>query len=248
MPIRFGRFSNIAARITARSGKTRGQAYVELVLVLPILILMVLGLVEVVVFTGRYLDVLDLTRQAARFASVRDPFDALVARDFDCSTPNQFDFFYDTACIFSPPAGSAGCTDPLFCNGMNPYVSFNPGRDDVVITIFTVSGNHVSNVWPSSGYWNLSGGDDNWKKDCDGNLLDPAPSEPHFTEALVNSMLEAGSQPTKGFVAVEVYYCHEQILQLPLISDLLPNPMRIHAYTAMPLPAAQPTPTTTPGP
>ena len=38
---------------------------------------MLLGMVEVVVFIGRYLDVLDLTREAARFASVRDPFTAL---------------------------------------------------------------------------------------------------------------------------------------------------------------------------
>lgn len=248
MQIRKDRLANLIARITARGSKTRGQAYVELVLVLPVLIIMVLGLVEVVIFTGRYLDVLDLTRQAARFASVRDPFDALVASDLDCSTPNQFNFFYDTACIFSPPAGSAACTDPAFCNGMNPYVTFDPTRDDVVITIFTVSGNHVSDVWPAAGYWSLSGADENWKKDCDGNVLDPEPSEPHFTEGLVNSMLESGSQPTKGFVAVEVYYCHEQILQLPLVSDLLPNPMRIHAYTAMPLPAAQPTPTTTAAP
>lgn len=225
---------------------TRGQSYVELVIVLPVLLIVLLGLVEVVVFAGRYLDVLDLTRQAARFASTHDPFDTLVATDENCSTPNQFDFFYDTACIFSPPAGSAMCTDLNFCNGMNPYVAIDPTRDDVVISIYTVSSNQVSDVWPSGGYWNLSGGNENWKRDCDGNMLNPAPSSPYYTESLVNSMLVSGSVPTKGFVAVEVYYCHEQILNLPFLSQFIQNPMRIHAYTLMPLPAAQPTPTPKP--
>lgn len=236
--------NRIRAGLSRHFQKRRAQAYLELALVLPILIVIMLGLVEVVVYIGRYLDILDLTREAARFASVRDPFDTLVARDQNCSTPDLFDFYYDTACIFSPPASSSMCTDPNFCNGMNPYVAVDPARDDVVISIYTVSGNHVTDVWPASGYWNLSGAGENWKKDCQGNLISGT-SSPYYTESLVNSMLESGSQPTKGFVAVEVYYCHEQVLGLPGITQFVPNPMRIHAYTIMPLPAAQPTPTTT---
>lgn len=238
--------SRIAARFIRRFKNNRGQSYIEFILVLPVILILLLGLVEVVFFIGRYLDVLDLTRQASRFASVRDPFDTLVASDQNCSTPNLFDFYYDTSCIFSPPAGSAMCTDPNFCNGMNPYVSIDPDRDDVVISIYTIAGNQVTDVWPAAGYWNLSGASENWKKDCDGNPINPPPSSPYYTESFVNSMLESGSQPTKGFVAVEVYYCHEQILNLDILSAFVPNPMRIHAYTIMPLPAAQPTPTTTP--
>ncbi len=41
-------------------------------MVLPVLIILLLGVVEVTLFLGRYLDVLDLTREAARFASARD--------------------------------------------------------------------------------------------------------------------------------------------------------------------------------
>jgi hypothetical protein len=47
-------------------------------------------------------------------------------------------------------------------------------------------------------------------------------------------------------VAVEFFYCHAQILNLPIMSDYLPNPIQIHAYTIMPLPAAAPTPTPIP--
>ena len=48
---------------------------------------------------------------------------------------------------------------------------------------------------------------------------------------------------TKGFVAVEIYYCHTQALNLPVFTLFVPNPLMIHAYTIMPLPAAAPTPT-----
>ena len=53
---------------------SRGQSFVELALVVPILLLILLGVVEVAFFMGRYLDVLDLTREAARFASGRSPY------------------------------------------------------------------------------------------------------------------------------------------------------------------------------
>ncbi len=61
-------------RIFKPGPRSRGQSFLELALVLPILLLMLMGLVEVAIYIGRYLDALDLTREAARFASIRDPF------------------------------------------------------------------------------------------------------------------------------------------------------------------------------
>jgi len=242
------------------AGRSRGQSYLELALVLPVLLIMLLGLVEVAYFIARYLDLLDLTREAARFASIRDPFDN-PNPDQDCSTPDLFEFYYDTACVFSPPNGSAFCTNktkngpsPLglhdpFCNGLNPYVNFDRTVDDVVISVYTVSGNRVTNVWPSAGYWALSDHDNdtahnsNWKNDCQGSQVRTAP---HFNESAINAMLQSGAPPNKGFVAVELYYCYNQLLNLPLIDTFIPNPLRVHVYTIMPIPAAQPTATTTP--
>lgn len=229
--------------------RSRGQSFVELALILPVLMLLILGVVEVTVFIGRYLDILDLTREAARFASVRDPFDTVAPRDQDCSTPGLFDFYYDTACIFSPPAGSGNCTDSRFCNGLNPYVVLDPALDDVVVSVYTVSNNQVSHVWPEIGYWALSDHDadtdhnGNWRRDCQGELVR---SEPQYTLDSVNASLSGGSPPAKGFVAVEFFYCYDQVLNLPVLNTFIPNPLRIHAFTIMPLPAAQPTPTTTP--
>jgi hypothetical protein len=45
---------------------------------------------------------------------------------------------------------------------------------------------------------------------------------------------------------VEVYYCYHQVLNLPFISQFIPNPMRLHTYSIMPAPEAIPTPTPIP--
>jgi len=217
---------------------------------------MLLGLVEVAFFISRYLDVLDLTREAARFASIRDP---VANGDLNCSSTEDLNFFYDTSCMMSPPIGSANCPNAQFCNGFNSYLDLDLSRDDVVISVFTISGNVISDQLPQpNGYWalsnvdfagnsdlNLTGGTlpDNFKKNCEGNIVRTGP---HFTAAEVQSLLLTDAPNNKGYVAVEIYYCHEQVLGIPIVTDLIPNPIQIHAYTIMPLPAAKPTPTPIP--
>jgi hypothetical protein len=257
-----------------RPGK-RGQSFLELALVLPVLLIMLAGMTEVAFFIGSYLDALDLTREAARFASLRDYTVTLDASLRDCSNPSAFDFYYTTACIFSPPAGSAACTDAKFCNGFNPYSKVDSLHDDIVITAFTTAyvpadgkievtsdGQHPNShdVPPGPGYWAMSNyingnGTDYWKYDCNGNPT--GETHPYYDTAQVDSMLGTNGNgsgysstpvitPNKGFVAVEFYYCYHQVLDLPIVSNIMPNPARIHVYTVMPLPAAQPTPTSPP--
>ncbi len=232
---------------------TRGQSFVELALVLPVLLLILLGLVEVAFFISRYLDVLDLTREAARFASIRDP---IATGDLNCSTTGDLNFFYDTSCMMSPPSLSASCPNAKYCNGFNRYLDLDLNTDDVVISVFTISGNVISDQFPHpNGYWALSNVDfagnsdlnftgdplpDNFKKNCEGNIVRVGP---HFTATEVQSLLLTDAPLNKGYIAVEIYYCHEQVLGIPIVTDLIPNPIQIHAYTIMPLPLAKPTPT-----
>lgn len=232
-----------------KAGK-RGQSFVELALVLPVLIIMLAGMTEVAFFVGRYLDALDLTREAARFASVRD-YNTFLTSGHDCSS-TSLDFYYDTACVFSPPANSSSCVSAQFCNGFNPYLLMDLARDDIVITAFTTNYNQadgkieVSATHPAVNGWafstNTGNGTDNWKYDCQGNQVT---TTPYYTAAQVNALLgqEADITANKGFVAVEFYYCYHQVLNLPIVSNIIPNPARIHVYTVMPLPSAQPTPT-----
>lgn len=244
-------------RILHSGTHQHGQSFVEMAIILPILLLVLLGVVEVALYIARYMDILDLTREAARFASVRDPFEIRPADasnplwDQDCSTPGRFDFYYDTACLFSPPAGSPTCTSSTFCNGFNRFAPLNPATDDILISVYTVTNNQVSNVWPSTGYWVFSDHDDdvahngNWAKDCNGN---PSGAGPYYSVDRVNAHLSqtSGALPNKGFVAVEYFYCHEQALSLPMFTLFVSNPVKIHAYSLMPLPAAQPTATPIP--
>jgi hypothetical protein len=235
----------------------KAQAFVELALILPILLMILLGVVELSFMTSQYLDLLDLTREAARFASVRDPFDP-VAADFNCTTENLFDFYYDTSCIFSPPAGSANCIYSTYCNGVNQFITLDPATDDVVVSVFTVSDKDgtyaVKEAWPApDGYWALSDHDldtvnnDNWTRDCQGTVIR---TEPYYTIASVTSRLNSSPTATmthnKGFVAIEFYYCYHHVLHLPVWTMLVSDPLRLHAYTLMSLPAAAPTPTPIP--
>lgn len=263
-------------RRNADSPRWRGQSFVELALVIPILLVMLLGLAEVTLFLGRYLDALDLTREAARFASARDSRPEIQAQisAVDCSAPEPFNFYWHTACILSPPQTDDQCTDCIgfavgdpgrpahckFCNGLNSFVELDPAVDDVLISVFTVVDRHSSAQSPVTT-WALSNNDldgghsNNWQYDCTGtqgaaNILR---TEPYYTEARINDLLNAGantptpaSRPNRGFVAVEFYYCYEQVMNIPFFTVFVPSPMRIHAYTIMPLPAAAPTPTPKP--
>ncbi len=233
-----------------KSRSSRAQSFVELAVVLPILLLILLGLVEVVFFIARYMDVIDLTREAARVASIRDPeiekgwtYDP--SNPYQCNRSTPYSFYWTTACVFAPPEGS--CPDARFCGGLNPLVYLDPSIDDVVIEVFTViSATNVVAVNPSGGYWAYSDHDsnttdnENWKKDCDGNIVR---TSPYYTGSSVAAQLESGAPRNKGFVGVEFYYCYHQVLALPIYDWFVPNPLRVHAYSLMPLPAAQPTPT-----
>ena len=218
-----------------------GQSFVELALIIPFLLLLIAGLVEVGFFMYTYLTVLDLTREAARFASLRDPFVLTtpggVLPDAACSD-GDLHYFFDTACI-------------ILDLGFNPYVPLDTNIDDIAISVLTISGNVVTNRWPADadGVWSLStasngwAGSESWTKDCDGNVIT---STPYFTNTEIQSMFQAGAPTNKGLVIVEVYYCYHQVLNLPILSDAIPNPFRMHAYSIMPAFEAIPTPTPIP--
>jgi hypothetical protein len=238
---------------TARSN--RGQSFVELAIVLPILLFLLIAFVEVGAIIYHYLSMLDVAREAARFASEHD-YEVLNAPGaglpMSACTDSDMHYYYDTACV-------------IIGAGFNPDLTLNPATDDVTISVFTVDDNVVSHRWPDDGdgVWSLYG--ENWTRNCDGSLRSTTPfmtnaelasyyaySLPTFT-APPNSPTPGGpglpvnaAQPDKGIVMVEVYYCHEQLLNLPLIADLLPNPIPLHAYAVMPAPSAEPTPTPRP--
>jgi len=225
-----------------------GQSLVELALILPLLLLMLAGMVEVAFGMFAYMTALDLTREAARFVSVRDyhelgstnslhPTDYVLDPDAACQD-SALHYYYDAACFFIDP-------------DLNSFLEFDEDKyDDVVITVFTVAGNVVTDrhpgpsdapAGPDPGHWSLF--DDNWQKDCQGNVVE---TEPTFTNEEVENMFVNTAPKAKGLVLVEGFICYDQMIYIPIISEFIGSPFRIHTYTFMPAPEAIPTPTPIP--
>ena len=234
------------------SGKSSGQSFVELAIVLPVLLFLLIAFVEVGAVIYNYLSLLDVVREAARFASDRDP--EVLAGDMSnypisACEDNALHYYLDTACV-------------VIGTNFNQDITLDPATDDLTISIFTIAGNVVADRKPNDGdgVWSLYG--ENWTKNCDGTLDSTTPFFPQqVTDSWVSiapptsgpgtPTVGAGTTipggPTdKGIVLVEIYYCHEQLLNLPVISDLLPNPIPLHAFAVMPAPMAAPTPTPLP--
>jgi hypothetical protein len=190
---------------------------------------MLAGMVEVAFAMFIYLTSLDLTREAARFASMRDYKELNLENPSDpttACTDKVLHYFYDTACFFTDDA-------------LNPFLDVRAAKyDDVVITVYTVAGNNVTDYHPASGYWSLY--NDNWKKDCKGNIVR---TTPFLDDDYIESRFSASAPTERGIVAVELWYCYDMILNFPFIYGFIPSPFRFHTYTIMPAPEAIPTPT-----
>lgn len=210
------------------SQKRQGQSFVELALILPLLLIMLAGMVEVAFLMFAYLTALDLSREAARFASARDyqvQIPASGGSGYDYCIDDSLHYYYDSACFF---------TDDEF----NPFLEFNPAKyDDVTITVLTIANSTIT----ERRDWSLYS--DNWQKDCDGNIVR---SSPFFSNADIQNKFSSLAPGDRGLVIVEAWVCYNLILNFPIISDITPSPFRLHAYTIMPAPEALPTPTPIP--
>lgn len=106
----------------------KAQSFVELAILLPILLMMFSGLVEFGFLMNHYLDLLDGTREAARFASDASPF----VQGSYTDDPN---FYKDVAALVDQTIA------PL---------TLNPDTDDIIISAFGVGGGQVRSRFPKS--------------------------------------------------------------------------------------------------
>jgi hypothetical protein len=157
-------FRRTLAILDGRTSRTRGQSLVELTLTLPILMLMLLGLVEIGWLANNYLTLLDATREAGRYGSVRDPnlWTSGYERSYhlmDCDVSNEDNAFYgathfdkyqqELVSIYpgpSLPGFSAGVETPSYqfydgvaCSAITNILPlpFDDATDDVVISVFS---------------------------------------------------------------------------------------------------------------
>ncbi|MCF6277266.1 MAG: pilus assembly protein [Anaerolineales bacterium] len=199
-----------------KEGSHKAQSLVELAITLPLLLMMLSGLVEFGFMLNYYLSLNDVTRETARFFSNFDPFNA------DGTDDLSTDGLYVTAAGFLLQS-----LEPIDANDTSRKIKLDPTTDDIVISVFSISGDIVKR-FPTSGDYHWFGNDGS-----------------RFDTAEVSNRLVSGS-PNTGILLVEVFYDYHQVLGLPWLTAFIPDPVTLYAYTMMPLAAAEPTPTPIP--
>ena len=241
-----------------------GQSLIELALALPVLLLMLTGLMEFGFALNHYLNALDAAREGARFASDGDP----LVRDSGNSTCSSLDFYVQTACVaeqtldpiqLNPAHDDIVISVFRVLNGhiIDRWPNCRPTNPDDCP-------NDPSTYPPTNGEWHLwgkgnqcnNGMDDDGDGAVDDGCVNPAdaigPAEStcieatdltchpsHFTTADVEARLDP-TAPNTAVILVEVFYAYEQILKLPWLTPFVPDPIRMHSYTIIPVPAAEP--------
>ena len=220
---RTDRFIRLIARIKRQP---RGQSFIELILVLLVLMFILSASVEFGFLLNNYLHVLDAAREAARQSSTSVPF---TMTNGSISGPYAPPFYYVTA-------AKAGTT--MFPVELDPTYP-----DDIVISVFSVSGNSLvrfpsgdPNGWSLCAHYKVNAEDT-----ANGyggfaayfpSIGAPVPPElsdsgwsagctvrsTTFSNSDILGRMDA-TAPHSGVLLVEIFYNYPQILKLPLLSN-----------------------------
>jgi hypothetical protein len=218
-------------------GHQRGQSFVELALVLLILALLLAGVVEFGYLMNNYLHVLDGAREAARYSSSSTAFifnEQGIITDY-----YRPEFYYITAL-------KAAQT-------MSP-IQFDPANgDDILVSVFSVTGlSAVRFPLGAPNGWSLcthyasfttylaaqaipipdAVGGPGWDS-C-------TPGASHFSVSDIVNRLTSDA-PATGVLLVEILYNYPQLLKLPVLTSVVPDPIPLYVYSMMPNSAAEPT-------
>lgn len=212
-----------------KHNRTRGQSLVELAIVLTVLMFMLVGIVEYGFLLNNYLNLVDATREATRFGANIDPFyydaDGIQYEDMN---------FYARPDLGMPPNNDpedpdynpAGLSDYVE-DFLDPLILDQAAGDDIVISFFSVNGDGDIVRFPTASPGGFS---------YFGN------ASSRFSDAEITDRIAASGAPPTGVLLIEIFYNYPQTLNLPLFSNIIPNPIPVHAFAIMPLSAAEPTP------
>jgi len=233
-----------------------GQSMLEMAVLLPILLLLIAGVVEIGAYANDYLTLLNAAREGARFGvdldpslTVQEPFDTreghppfpdvryLSPRDlYDrCDEGKTVNFYYEVACLTfqNIPLGQLTTTTSI--------------SDDIVITVvgFNKDGT-IAYRWPLPEHRN----DDDWEyhfKQSPNCWSLYGAHDSSFDDEWIQSELVGilnklglGDAEAGGLVIVEVFRAHPHFTGVFAIGDFIPDPVPIHTYAVFPLPAATP--------
>ena len=204
-------------------------------MLLPLLLIMLSGLVEFGILLNYYLDLIDASREAARWAADADPI-RNDAGDF----VGDFDPFYSRTQQLTKESLLAASDNRIDWIDHDPFstaddedadcnITINAGND-IVISAFGVMDGVVKQ---------------RFRTDRPNGVSLCGHQVSKFTNADIQARLDP-SAPTTGMVLVEVFYDYHMVLALPWITAFVPDPITLHAYSIMPNANVEPTPTAVP--
>ncbi len=199
----------------------RGQSIVEFTLLLPLLLMLLSSLIEFGFMVNEYLDLIDTTRETARYLADQDPFEAGVAY--------REAFYIEGYDEMANTLERAG------------WIHLDTTVDDLVISIFSITSNTGVARYPVQ--WNdtrtdcggPNGGAMGWRLYCNKTSK--------FTNEDVLNRFSAGTSttpPNNGIVLVEIYYNYHMRLGLPWLTGIVGSTIELHAYSFAPNPHAEP--------
>jgi len=220
--------------IVPRERGESGQSFVELALVVFILALLLAGVVEFGYMMNNYLHVFDAGREAARYVSSADPF----------APGHEAEFYYVAA------LKAAQTIYPIPLNPADGDIF----ADDILVSVFSLNASGaVVDRYPSASGWSLCANYAGFTSylTSQGISIPEAvsgsgwgsctPGASKLSTAEVTSRLVNGA-PATGAVSVEILYNYPQLLKLPVLTSVIPDPVSLYVYTVMPNSAAEPLP------
>jgi len=115
-----------------------------------------------------------------------------------------------------------GVSEPENAGALDPIL-LNHTTDDIIITFYRV---HNGVIEATFGPWSKY-----------------STHTSQVTNADVTASL-SGSAPDSAVLVVEIFYDYHQLLNMPIFSNVIPDPIPVHTYAIMPLSKAKPTPVT----
>jgi hypothetical protein len=213
-----------SVRLFRRGRRGLGQSLVEFTILLPILLIMLSGLIELGLMLNIYLDLIDAARESARFAADADPIRHPVTQAYLDPNPQ---FYTDVQTLTKEALRSSSDSRIDWLPPHDDCALDMAGNNDIVISAFAAMDGVVTSRFPAGSPNGLS-------------LCTHMNSE--WTTAEIQARLDPLA-PTTGLVLVEIFYDYHMALGLPWITAFVGDPVTLHAYSIMPNVNVEPTAT-----
>jgi hypothetical protein len=199
--------------------RDEGQSLVEMAITLPLLLVMFIGLIEIGYVLRNYLIVVNANREGARFAARGRWFEE--------------DSWYQIAKRVVSAGGSDGNNEVpvLRTQGYGEY----PGNTKIFVTYIEVPSQVDDTggmIIEPTNWTRWVSGTLEYDSEIDADALAEAARQANFNfNQQFLGQLDIASED--NFVVVETWYEHEQLLKLPIFTEILPEIVPLYAQTTM---------------